>query len=324
MKLLVVSDIHYSCEQERERARLGHETRVIGNPLLRSLTHLWRHHVWLRDPTAHNHRLAQIIGANPDPDLVVANGDFTLDSAFVGVSDDAACESAGFTLETLRRAYGERFLATIGDHDLGKKSLFGNAGGPRFTSFERCQSELGLTPFWRRAIGNWVLLGTTSTALAWPVFEVEGIAEESAHWRNANEQQMTALRAAFTGLLPQQRVLLFVHDPTALPFLWREDAIRSRLHQVERTIIGHLHSPAILRLARILAGIPRITWLGATARRHTSALREARCWRDFNVTLCPSPAGCQLLKDGGYLRAVFDLRANGPIRFETVSLPWLA
>jgi hypothetical protein len=322
MKLLVVSDIHYSCEQERERARLGHETRVIGNPLLRSLTHLWRHHLWLRDPTAHNHRLAQIIAANPNPDLIVANGDFTLDSAFVGVSDDAACESASFILNTLRQAYGERLLATIGDHDLGKKSLFGNAGGPRFTSLECCQSELGLAAFWRRDIGNWVLLGTTSTALAWPVFEVEGIAEESSRWRNLRDQQMAAIRAAFAGLHPEQRVLLFVHDPTALPFLWSEEAIRSRLHQVERTIIGHLHSPAILRLARILAGMPRITWLGATARRHTSALREARCWRDFKVTLCPSPAGCQLLKDGGWLELELEPDATRSAQVHFKPLVW--
>jgi 3',5'-cyclic AMP phosphodiesterase CpdA len=121
LKLLVVSDLHHA--GPGEQARHGHEARAIGNPLLRTAAQAWRQMVWLRDPCAHNHRLTWIIAANPAPDLVVANGDFTVDSAFVGVSDDAALESSATALAELRRAYGARFHATIGDHDLGKQSL---------------------------------------------------------------------------------------------------------------------------------------------------------------------------------------------------------
>ena len=301
LKLLIVSDLHLA--GPAEQARRGHEARAIGNPALRAAAGAWRRFVWLRDPLAHNHRLARIIAANPAPGLVVANGDFTVDSAFVGVSDDAALESSKLALAELRAAYGERFHATLGDHDLGKQSLFGGVGGPRLASWTRCERELGLQPFWRLEVGRHVLLGVASTAVALPVFGPELLHEERAGWEELRAAHLAQIRAAFAALRPEQRVLLFVHDPSALPFLWRDDVIRARLGQVERTIIGHLHTRAVLSMARLLAGVPRVAWLGNTVRRYTSALREARCWRDFKVLLCPSPAGIQLLKDGGYLRA---------------------
>jgi len=60
------------------------------------------------------------------------------------------------------------------------------------------------------------------------------------------------IRAAFAALQPQQRVLFFCHDPTALPFLWREDIVRGKLAHVEQTIIGHLHSNLFLRKSKLL------------------------------------------------------------------------
>ena len=319
-KLLIVSDLHFA--GPGEQARRGHEARVIGNPLLRSLANAWRQGVWLRDPLAHNHRLGRIIRENPDPDLVVANGDFTVDTRFVGVSDDASLESAALALGELRHAYGERLLATIGDHDLGKQSLFGGAGGPRIASWDRCRDRLGLVPFWRHEIGRYVLLGVTSTVLALPVFAPELPPGERAAWQALHVAHLAEVRAALAAVEPGQRVLLFVHDPTALPFLWRDEVIRSRLGQVERTVIGHLHTPLILRTAQLLAGIPRIAWAGVTARRYTSALREARCWREFKILLCPSPPGIQLLKDGGYLQVELDSAGAGEARFRRVRLPW--
>src|SRR5439155_16539093 len=107
----------------------------------------------------------------------------------------------------------------------------------------------------------------------------------------------------FTELQPNQRVMLFCHDPTALPFLWREDAVRSKLPQIEQTVIGHLHSGLILWKSRVLAGIPRIGFLGHTAKRLSAALSEARSWQPFHGRLCPALAGIELLKDGGYLTA---------------------
>jgi hypothetical protein len=102
----------------------------------------------------------------------------------------------------------------------------------------------------------------------------------------------------------------------ALPFLWREPEVRARLDQVDRTVIGHLHSRLILQKSRILAGMPAIPFLGHTAKRLTFALREARLWEPFNVLLCPSLAGIELLKDGGYYTAEMDLSAKQPARFQ--------
>lgn len=320
LKLLVVSDLHHA--GPGEQARHGHEARAIGNPFLRTAAQAWRQMVWLRDPCAHNHRLTQIIAANPTPDLVVANGDFTVDSAFVGVSDNAALESSANALAELRRAYGARLHATIGDHDLGKQSLFGGVGGPRWSSWERCEHELGLKRFWKLEVGHCLLLGVTSTLIALPVFAPELLKEERTRWEDLRLRHLAEVRAAFEQLRPEQQVLLFVHDPTALPFLWRDDLIRARLGQVAHTIIGHLHTPAVLRTARLLAGIPRVMWLGNTVRRYTSALREAKCWHDFKVRLCPAPTGIQLLKDGGYLRVQIAEDERRPTQFERVRLPW--
>lgn len=299
MKLLVVSDLHFAGPQEQ--LRRGHEARVMPNRLARTAAHLWRHYGWLRDPFAHNDKLGQIIAANPAPDLVVANGDFTIDSAYVGVSDDAALESAGLALGELRAAYGDRLLTTIGDHDLGKKSLFGGAGGPRWQSLLRCERELGLSRFWHREFGDYVLFGLASTPLAWPVFEAEGLADEADRWREAQATLQARIALEFSRLSPGARVLLFVHDPTALRFLWDLPEVRTRLPQVERTIIGHLHTPAIWRAARLLAGMPRLTFLGVTAHRLSTALNSAGCWQHFRLALCPAPTGCQAFKDGGWL-----------------------
>jgi hypothetical protein len=117
-------------------------------------------------------------------------------------------------------------------------------------------------------------------------------------------------------LKPGQRVLLFCHDPSALPFLLQEKPVSSRLSQLEQTIIGHLHSPLILWQTRWLAGIPRIGFLGHTAKRMTTALRSARAWHPFKVRLCPALAGIQLLKDGGFLTARLSLSARHPAEFK--------
>src|SRR5207253_7886503 len=112
-----------------------------------------------------------------------------------------------------------------------------------------------------------------------------------------------------------QRILLFCHDPTALPFLWHEAPVRGKLPQIERTIIGHLHSRLILFKSRLLAGMPVINFLGHTPHRLSSALREARYWKPFKVLLCPSLSGIELLKDGGFYTAEIDPEGHEPAGF---------
>jgi hypothetical protein len=320
LTLAILSDAHYASAAEQARGD-GYEWRELSNPLVRLPLKMLRRFVWLHQPLRQNHLLDQFLERSGAPDGVVANGDYSCDSAFVGVSDDAACQSARECLGKLRGKFGDRFRATFGDHELGKFSFVGARGGLRLASYHRAQQELGLAPFWRWELGRWVLLGVTSSLVALPAFAGETLPEERAGWEQLRAEHLAQIRAAFAALKPEQRVLLFCHDPTALPFLWREDAVRARLPQVEQTIIGHLHSNLVLWKSRLLAGMPPITFLGHTVRRMSTALSEARHWKPFHVRLCPSLAGIELLKDGGFLTAELDPDARQPARFHGHRIP---
>lgn len=316
--ILVISDIHYA--SDGEVARCGHEARVIENPVLRRSSQLFRHWVWLREPHGHNHRLQQLIEANPFPERVVANGDFSLDSGFIGVSDPEAYESARLALDQLRVAYGSRLRTTLGDHELGKKSLFGGAGGVRLASWERAVRGLGVPGFWREDLGRFVLMGVASTPIAFPVFLPEMLAVETEAWYRIAEGLRAQVRETFAGLEYDQKVILFVHDPSALPFLAELPEVRARMDQIACTVVGHLHTPAVFRLGSRLAGMPVIPFLGNTVRRYSTALRRARVWREFRTVLCPSPSGIQLLKDGGWLE--LRLSDTGEVEVARKRLPW--
>jgi hypothetical protein len=100
----------------------------------------------------------------------------------------------------------------------------------------------------------------------------------------------------------------------------QEGAVREKLPQLEKTIIGHVHSNLYLRMSRLLWGIPVISFLGHTPKRITSALRRGRYWKPFNVLLCPALSGVELLKDGGYLTAEIDPEAKQSARFQVERL----
>jgi hypothetical protein len=312
--ILIVSDVHYASAGERQRP--DYEARVVVNPLLRGTVRAYRHYIWKRDPFAHNHLLDGFMEDAGTPDLVVANGDYCCDTAFVGVSDPAARESARECLDRLRERFGNRLRCVLGDHELGKLSLLGSQGGLRLESLRVARSELGVNPLWRYEFGRHVLIGVTSSLLALPVLEPETLPEERAEWRAERELHFDEVRRAFEALTKEQRVILFCHDPTALPFLVRDPVVRERLRQVELTVIGHLHSNLIFWNARWLAGMPVIRFLGNAVRRMSSALREARHWRPLNVRLCPALSGVELLNDGGYGRIAIQLEGGSPPRYE--------
>jgi len=313
LKLSILSDIHYAGAAERERGDFFLDS--ISNPARRLAVKLYRHFFWQRDAFAHNHLLDQFLTQAGSPDYVIANGDYSCDSAFIGVSDPAAYASAAECLAKLKSQFAARFLATFGDHEIGKKPLGVDLGGGRLASYYRAHKDLGLQPFWELAVGNYVLFGVVSTLLALPVYEPEMLPAEQAEWQELRREHLADIGRAFSALKPSQRVLLFCHDPTALPFLWREAAVREKLPQVERTIIGHLHSKLIYFKSRMLAGMPVITFLGHTPTRLSSALREARYWKPFKVLLCPSLSGIELLKDGGFYTAELDLEGHQPAAF---------
>jgi hypothetical protein len=310
----ILSDIHYAGPDERARGE-DYEFRVIANPLLRLVARAYRHWIWMRHPLDRGRQLERFLAEIGPVDYLVANGDYSCDSGFVGVSDPASFQSARECLGKLRGKFGDRMRFIIGDHELGKLPLFGGKGGMRLASWHRATRELGLQPFWKLAVGRYLLLGVASPLIALPANQADVVPDEWPEWQSLREAHLAEIRTAFDSLQPDHRVLLFCHDPTALPFLWREEAVRRRLPQVEQTVIGHLHTKLVLWKSRMLSGVPPIRFLGRIVRRYSSALHEAHYWWPFRVRLCPALSGIELLNDGGYYTVKIAPEANQPARF---------
>lgn len=319
-RLAILSDVHYAGPRERAEGD-DYEYRVIENRLLRFAIRQYRHHIWLRYPLRQNGQLDRFLADVPAVDYAIANGDYSCNTSAFGLSDDAAMESAQECVGKLRQKFGNRLRLNFGDHELGKLRLMGTRGGLRLKSWERSIAELGVLPFWKLELGRYVLFNCASTLIALPVFAADMLPAERATWEKLRAEHFAEVRAAFAALQPGQRVLFFCHDPTALPFLGRDEVIRARLGQIERTIIGHLHSNFYLRLSRLLSGIPAINCCGHSVRRMSGALREARQWQPFRVLLCPSLAGIELLKDGGYYTVELDAEAATTAQFNFHPLP---
>lgn len=320
IRVAIVSDIHYA--SAAEAARRDHVFAPITNPIRRWMVRQYRHWLWMRDPFAHNHLLEKFRSEASAADFAVANGDYSCDSAYIGVADDASFDSARECLGRLRQTFGGRLRAVIGDHEIGKKMLAADEGGLRIASYRRTLDELQVEPLWKIELENYLLLGITSTLVALPVYDAEALPEERESWRRLRAEHLDSIGAAFESIRPNQRVLLFCHDPTALPFLAQEPRVQSKLGQIERTIIGHLHSELIFRTSRLLSGLPHIRGLGHTVLRNSRALREARHWKRFKPLLCPSISGIQMLKDGGYYMMELDPNGRELIKFERHSLRW--
>jgi hypothetical protein len=316
----ILSDIHYAGSAERARGE-DYELRVIANPLLRASARAYRHLVWMRHPLEQGRQLDLFLAEVRPVDYLVANGDYSCDSMFVGVSDPAAFQSAQECLGKLRAKFGDQVWFTFGDHELGKLPLFGGKGGMRLASWHCTTHQLGLRPFWKFSVGRYLLIGVSSPLIALPASQADALPEEWPEWQRLRETHLAEIRDAFDTLQPEQRVLLFCHDPTALPFLGREESVRRRLPQVEQTILGHLHTRLILWKSRLLSGMPRIRFLGRNVSRFTSALNEAHHWWPFRVRLCPALSGIELLNDGGYYTVQLDPEANRPARFTFHPLP---
>jgi len=320
-RIAVVSDIHYAAAAERERiANFDH--RSIKNLFARWLGHTYEHFIWLRQRGAHNALLDQFIADAGQPDVVVANGDYSCNTGHVGLSDDAAFASAEECLGKMRGRFDGKLHATIGDHDLGKVGLFSGHGNMAMASWQRLTERLHIEPFWRVQLGNYVLLGLTSSLLALPLYHADLLPGEVAAWEQLRATHLQNIRAAFASLQPDQRLLLFCHDPTALPFLLREEIVREKISQVEQTIIGHLHTNLVLRTGQVIAGFPTIKFLGKGAQKISAALGQARQWRPFHLRLCPSLTGIQMLKDGGFLTADLAGDASRPAKFELHRIKW--
>ncbi len=317
--LAVVSDIHYAGAAEQAR---GHGFELVGlqNPVKRAALKVYRSLVWIRYPLRLNYLLDRFIAGAGSAEYVICLGDLACDSAFLGLSDDAAFQSACECLDKLHQRFGDRVLVALGDHDLGKISLAGDRGGMRLASIERA-AALGLRPFWQVDLGRYALIGVTSSMLALSVFEPDLLSVEKERWFQLREQHLADITKAFEALEHDKKVLLFCHDPSALPFLWQQQSVRARLGQIECTLIGHLHSNLVLWKSRLLAGMPRINFLGSSVKRFSTALHDAQVWWKFNVKLCPALAGIELLKDGGFYIVELDLAGGNPAKFIFHKIP---
>lgn len=314
-----MSDIHYASAAEQARG-YGFEFIGLRNPVKRAALKIYRELIWIRNPLSLNYLLDRFIAGARSADYVVCLGDLACDSAFLGLSDDATFQSVEECLGKLRAHFGERVLCVLGDHDLGKISLAGDRGGMRLASIQRA-FELGLQPFWRVDLGKYVLIGVASSLIALAMFETDLLQDEKEDWYRLRAQHLWEITQAFGSLERDRRVLLFCHDPSALPFLWREPSVQRRLNQIECTVIGHLHSELVLWESRLLAGMPRINFLGHSIKRFSTALHEARLWWEFRVKLCPALAGIELLKDGGFYEVTLAPDACVAARFNFRRIP---
>ena len=314
IKLIIVSDIHYAGAAERARGD-DYEFDVIKNPVVRRLAHLYRHFIWMRHPMERGILLDRFLAEAGPADCLVVNGDHSCNSAFIGLADPAALASATECLARIKALYAGRAHFVFGDHELGKVTMFSGQGGMRLASWHACTDQLGLERFWKLTAGNYVLMAVNSPLLALPANRSDTLPEEWAEWQQLRAEHLAEIRSAFDDLQPAQRVLLFCHDPTALPFLIAEESVRRRLPQIEHTIIGHLHTNLILWKSRLLSWIPPIRFLGHTVKKMSAALSQSRAWRPFKIKLCPALGGIQLLNDGGYFTVILDPDARKPAEF---------
>ena len=175
---------------------------------------------------------------------------------------------------------------------------------------------LKIQPLWQEQFGRYRLIGVVSSLIAFPVYECECLPEERAEWEKLREEHLRSIAEILRDLAPSERVILFCHDPTALPFLWELPEVQERIGQVERTIIGHLHSPIFLWQSRLLSGMPTIRILGNAIRRMSAAVQRAALWKPFKVLLCPALSGIELHGGGGYFVLEIYPDEDRPARFQ--------
>jgi hypothetical protein len=314
IKLIILSDIHYAAAAERARGN-DYEFRGINHPALRAFARLYRYFIWMRYPLKRGLLLDRFLTDCGPADWVIVNGDHSGNTGFIGLSDPPSLESAKECFAKICARFGERAHFVFGDHELGKKTMFSGLGGMNLASWRVCTAQLGLKPLWRLELGKYVLLTVCSPLVALPACQSDTVPEEWPEWQRLRAEHLAEVRAAFDALQPGQRVILFCHDPTALPFLAQEESVRRRLPQIETTVIGHLHTNLILWKSRLLSWVPPIRFLGHTAGKMSAALSKSRQWRPFKIKLCPALGGIQLLNDGGYFTVTLDPAAQRPAEF---------
>lgn len=316
MKLAVISDIHVLCEQELEAAHavheeLGAEMSAIKKGLRRGLHRVrrrfWNGHLEHREP-AFRHALAKLVAY--DPDWVICNGDFGGDYGGTGFSNDHTFESARGAVQMMRDLFNSRCRFVFGDHDLGKYSTALRGGGIRLTSIERGEQALGIPSFWHEVDEDFHLIGVNSSLFTLDLFLPEALHHEVPEWKRRRAEHIEHVSHAFDGLPKHARVILFCHDPGALSMLAQIPVVQRRIGQIEKTIVGHLHAPSLLKLAKLAPSTKGWHPKYPVARIIARGLEGVHAWAQFNPVVCPSTFGTGHHWAGGLLLVEKDAEQN--------------
>jgi hypothetical protein len=141
MHIAIVSDIHYSCELERQR--YDFEKYGVPNPFFRFIAKLYRRFVWLKDPLNHYYKLDLFLKKVGNPDFAIALGDYTCDTAFIGIADELSLTSAKECLGKLQSNLAKTLKPLSATTNLVNKSLW-RYWSLRLASYNRLLLNLGL------------------------------------------------------------------------------------------------------------------------------------------------------------------------------------
>lgn len=307
MRIAVISDLHVLGPLETERSRRITQDLAVDRPfahrawsrgLQRVRRRLWNRRADERDACFH-HALDEM--ALLHPDWIVANGDFSGDTGGVGLDDPHVFESVERVADLLRRTFPDRCLFVFGDHELGKHSTELKRGGIRLASLRRGEEDLGFHSFWHRVEDRVHLIGVNSSLLSLSLFLPEARPTEIPAWQERRARHLAEIREAFTRIPPADRILLFCHDPSALGELAGLPEVRDRIGQIARTVVGHLHIPALLPITRWIGRLPSHNPRYPVARIIAHGAKSSRTWDQFRPVVCPAAFGLGHVLRGGFL-----------------------
>ena len=316
MRIAVVSDLHVAGPGEHAETResvrlLGHGEGSVRRRFRRGLNR-FRDRFWHWQPESRAACFVQALQHiyNYNPDYLVANGDYAGDHSGMGLSDDHTYESVNHVVSLIREIFPERSRFNFGDHDIGKYNTVRRQGGIRLRSLER-GLELGLESFWEIAHDNVLLIGVNSSLLTLELYLPEALPEEVDDWASRREAHVQQIVERFRGIEDGHRVILFSHDPSAMGLLSSLPEVRKRLSQIECTVVGHLHTPMLMGLTRMMRHVPVLKTNYPIARIVTHGARGAQDWKRFNPVVCPSTYGVGNHISGGIL--LIEARSRGPL-----------
>lgn len=306
MRIAVISDLHVAgpgehAETEASVRQIGDGESRLRRKFRRGLNR-FRDRFWHWHPESRAACFVQALQHiyQYNPDLLVANGDYAGDHSGTGLSDDHTYESVNHVVSLIREIFPQRSRFNFGDHDIGKYNTVRRQGGIRLKSLER-GLQLGLESFWEEARGTLTLMGVNSSLLTLELYLPEALPEEVEAWSAQREAHIGEIVERFAALPREHRVVLFCHDPSALGLLSGLPEVQQRIPQIACTVVGHLHTPMLMGLTRMMRHVPVPKTKYPIARIVTHGARGSQDWKQFHPVVCPSTYGVGKHLSGGIL-----------------------